>query len=108
MRLPFMKKYNIEEFEFSQSYLFFWDKVSPPYCTLLEGLRFCHLHLYCITNLSRVNLEEYYYLIFLLQAFLFLLLLLKSLLMLFITVEFSQKSISSLVYLYNRMIYLNT
>lgn len=27
MRLPFMKKYNIEEFEFSQSYLFFWDKV---------------------------------------------------------------------------------
>lgn len=28
MRLPFMKKYNIEEFEFSQSYLFFWDKVT--------------------------------------------------------------------------------
>lgn len=28
MRLPFMKKFNIEEFEFSQSYLFFWDKVS--------------------------------------------------------------------------------
>ncbi|XP_045454400.1 bleomycin hydrolase [Melitaea cinxia] len=27
MRLPFMKKYAIEEFEFSQSYLFFWDKV---------------------------------------------------------------------------------
>uniref|UniRef100_A0A8V5HAW1 Bleomycin hydrolase n=1 Tax=Melopsittacus undulatus TaxID=13146 RepID=A0A8V5HAW1_MELUD len=27
MRLPFMKKYNIEEFEFSQSYLFFWDKL---------------------------------------------------------------------------------
>lgn len=27
MRLPFMKKLNIEEFEFSQSYLFFWDKV---------------------------------------------------------------------------------
>ena len=27
MRLPFMKKFNIEEFEFSQSYLFFWDKV---------------------------------------------------------------------------------
>ncbi|EDL12872.1 bleomycin hydrolase, isoform CRA_a [Mus musculus] len=26
MRLPFMKKFNIEEFEFSQSYLFFWDK----------------------------------------------------------------------------------
>ncbi|MEE6468576.1 hypothetical protein FKM82_008320 [Ascaphus truei] len=27
MRLPFVKKFNIEEFEFSQSYLFFWDKV---------------------------------------------------------------------------------
>lgn len=27
MRLPFMKMFNIEEFEFSQSYLFFWDKV---------------------------------------------------------------------------------
>ncbi|XP_075052980.1 bleomycin hydrolase [Mixophyes fleayi] len=27
MRLPFMKKFNIEEFEFSQPYLFFWDKV---------------------------------------------------------------------------------
>lgn len=26
MRLPLMKKYNLEEFEFSQSYLFFWDK----------------------------------------------------------------------------------
>uniref|UniRef100_A0A2K5F4H0 Bleomycin hydrolase n=1 Tax=Aotus nancymaae TaxID=37293 RepID=A0A2K5F4H0_AOTNA len=27
LRLPFVKKLNIEEFEFSQSYLFFWDKV---------------------------------------------------------------------------------
>ncbi|XP_052738811.1 bleomycin hydrolase [Bicyclus anynana] len=27
MRLPFMKKYGIEEFEFSQTYLFFWDKI---------------------------------------------------------------------------------
>ncbi|XP_026313478.1 bleomycin hydrolase isoform X2 [Hyposmocoma kahamanoa] len=27
MRLPFMKKYSLEEFEFSQSYLFFWDKI---------------------------------------------------------------------------------
>uniref|UniRef100_A0A286XIF4 Bleomycin hydrolase n=1 Tax=Cavia porcellus TaxID=10141 RepID=A0A286XIF4_CAVPO len=31
MRLPFMKKLNIEEFEFSQSYLFFWDKVERCY-----------------------------------------------------------------------------
>ncbi|XP_018420980.1 PREDICTED: bleomycin hydrolase [Nanorana parkeri] len=27
MRLPLMKKFNLEEFEFSQSYLFFWDKI---------------------------------------------------------------------------------
>lgn len=27
MRLPFTKKYAIDEFEFSQSYLFFWDKI---------------------------------------------------------------------------------
>lgn len=31
MRLPFMKKYAIEEFEFSQSYLFFWDKIERSY-----------------------------------------------------------------------------
>ncbi|KPI98983.1 Bleomycin hydrolase [Papilio xuthus] len=27
MRLPFMKKYGLDEFEFSQGYLFFWDKI---------------------------------------------------------------------------------
>ncbi|KAH3891087.1 bleomycin hydrolase-like isoform X2 [Dreissena polymorpha] len=27
MRVPFMKKYKLEKFEFSQNYLFFWDKV---------------------------------------------------------------------------------
>lgn len=27
IRLPFMKHYNLEEFQFSQSYLFFWDKI---------------------------------------------------------------------------------
>ncbi|KAK1157515.1 hypothetical protein AOXY_G25216 [Acipenser oxyrinchus oxyrinchus] len=31
MRLPFMKKFNLEEFEFSQSYLFFWDKIERCY-----------------------------------------------------------------------------
>lgn len=35
MRLPFMKKLNIEEFEFSQSYLFFWDKVGDWSCKTL-------------------------------------------------------------------------
>lgn len=32
-----MKKFNIEEFEFSQSYLFFWDKVRAKTCFLLSG-----------------------------------------------------------------------
>ncbi len=32
MRLPFMKKYNIEDFEFSQNYLFLWDKVCIMFC----------------------------------------------------------------------------
>jgi bleomycin hydrolase len=27
IRVPFVKKHNLEEFEFSQNYLFFWDKV---------------------------------------------------------------------------------
>lgn len=27
MRLPFIKNLNLEDFEFSQGYLFFWDKV---------------------------------------------------------------------------------
>ncbi|XP_013380407.2 protein lin-10-like [Lingula anatina] len=28
MRVPFLKEYNIEEFEFSQTHIFFWDKVN--------------------------------------------------------------------------------
>lgn len=31
MRTSFMKQYNLDEFEFSQAYLFFWDKVC--YCS---------------------------------------------------------------------------
>lgn len=27
IRLPFIKKYELEDFEFSQAYIFFWDKV---------------------------------------------------------------------------------
>ncbi|XP_071481379.1 bleomycin hydrolase-like [Diadema antillarum] len=27
MRIPFIRKFNLEEFEFSQNYLFFWDKI---------------------------------------------------------------------------------
>lgn len=31
LRLPFMKKFNIEEFEFSQAFLFYWDKLERCY-----------------------------------------------------------------------------
>lgn len=27
IRIPFMKQYNLDEFEFSQGYLFYWDKI---------------------------------------------------------------------------------
>ena len=27
IRIPFAKQYNMDEFEFSQAHLFFWDKV---------------------------------------------------------------------------------
>lgn len=27
IRIPFAKQYNLDEFEFSQAHLFFWDKV---------------------------------------------------------------------------------
>lgn len=27
IRVPFIKQFNLEEFEFSQAYIFFWDKV---------------------------------------------------------------------------------
>ncbi|KAM4700807.1 bleomycin hydrolase [Discoglossus pictus] len=42
MRLPFMKKLNIEEFEFSQSYLFFWDKVERCYYFLNAFIETAH------------------------------------------------------------------
>jgi bleomycin hydrolase len=28
IRVPFVQHHNLDEFEFSQAYLFFWDKVS--------------------------------------------------------------------------------
>ena len=31
MRIPFMKALNIEEFEFSQAYFFYWDKIERSY-----------------------------------------------------------------------------
>ncbi|CAG9803242.1 unnamed protein product [Chironomus riparius] len=31
MRLPFMKQFNLEEFEFSQAYFFYWDKIERSY-----------------------------------------------------------------------------
>jgi len=35
MRIPVMKQLKIEDLEFSQSYLFFWDKVQPHLLTYL-------------------------------------------------------------------------
>ncbi|XP_014216750.1 bleomycin hydrolase isoform X2 [Copidosoma floridanum] len=34
IRVPFIKQYNLEEFEFSQNYLFFWDKIERSNCFL--------------------------------------------------------------------------
>ena len=34
MRSAFMKQYNLDEFEFSQAYLFFWDKVNITCLTI--------------------------------------------------------------------------
>ena len=31
MRIPFCKQFNLEEFEFSQGYLFYWDKIERSY-----------------------------------------------------------------------------
>ena len=31
LRVPFIKQYNLEEFEFSQAYLFYWDKIERSY-----------------------------------------------------------------------------
>ncbi|KAL9886781.1 bleomycin hydrolase isoform 1-T1 [Glossina fuscipes fuscipes] len=42
IRLPFMKEYNLDEFEFSQSYLFYWDKIER-----------CNYFLNNIVNTSR-------------------------------------------------------
>ncbi|XP_029468326.1 bleomycin hydrolase [Rhinatrema bivittatum] len=42
MRLPFIKKFNIEEFEFSQSHLFFWDKVERCYYFLNAFIETAH------------------------------------------------------------------
>lgn len=40
MRIAFIKSKNIEDFEFSQNYLFFWDKVSAAMTYLLRFLEF--------------------------------------------------------------------
>ncbi|XP_044142745.1 bleomycin hydrolase [Bufo gargarizans] len=44
MRLPFIKKFNLEEFEFSQSYLFFWDKVERCHYFLNAFVETAHLN----------------------------------------------------------------
>ncbi len=43
MRLPLMKKYHLDKFEFSQSYLFFWDKLEKANYFLESILETAHL-----------------------------------------------------------------
>ncbi|XP_017770694.1 PREDICTED: bleomycin hydrolase [Nicrophorus vespilloides] len=44
IRLPFMKQLNIEDFEFSQGYLFFWDKIER-----------CHFFLNNVVEVTKRN-----------------------------------------------------
>ena len=48
-RQPFIKQYNLEDFEFSQGHLFYWDKIERAnyflhnigwYCMLQGGIKF--------------------------------------------------------------------
>lgn len=45
IRVPFIKQHNLEEFEFSQNYLFFWDKVRRAFniivCTFIVSRSMC-------------------------------------------------------------------
>jgi bleomycin hydrolase len=49
MRTSFMKQYNLDEFEFSQAYLFFWDKVRLP------------RHVFFLMERHRASLSPYSY-----------------------------------------------
>ncbi|KAJ6634862.1 Bleomycin hydrolase [Pseudolycoriella hygida] len=42
MRVPFMKQYNLDEFEFSQAHLFYWDKVERCYNFLNNYVELTH------------------------------------------------------------------
>ena len=62
-RLPFAKSRNIDDFEFSQAYLFFWDKVSnerlytpenPKYCTLIIEKYIYVIHLFVAMPCSQM------------------------------------------------------
>lgn len=44
IRTAFMKQYNLDEFEFSQAYLFFWDKVNFIYYYNNNVYRHCYLY----------------------------------------------------------------
>lgn len=47
-RIPFMKKYHLDEFEFSQSFLFYYDKV----CLVQESALNLSIQLYGVLFLS--------------------------------------------------------
>lgn len=52
MRTSFMKEYNLDEFEFSQAYLFFWDKVCI--CHFYETILYISLVLLYIQLLHAI------------------------------------------------------
>lgn len=63
IRVPFMKQHNLEEFEFSQSYLFFWDKVYFFYLQLTfyreSWFRMNRFHVKNIFILSSIEIILY-------------------------------------------------
>ncbi len=52
-RLEVMKKYNLEEFELSQGYLFFWDKFEKSNCKI-SLFALCDMSVHVLPVLRRV------------------------------------------------------
>jgi bleomycin hydrolase len=52
-RLEVMKKYNLEEFELSQGYMFFWDKFEKSNCKLRTTRDTCTIFPYLLHTLTK-------------------------------------------------------
>lgn len=61
LRIHFARKYNLEEFEFSQTFIFFWDKVRPePYTAFIHQSHIplsCTRAIYCSHALKLIPLS---------------------------------------------------